>query len=359
MSLVDTAKLNLGELFITGFDGLELGDETSAFISQSRVGGVLLFAKNYEKPEQVARLIQQIQECRTEFPLWISVDQEGGRVQRFKAPFTILPTGAAIGRTGSPKIAFEIAEVIAKELKAVGVNLNFCPVTDILTNPTNPVIGDRAYGSNDEDVSKMATAMVRGHITIGVQPCVKHFPGHGDTSLDSHFALPKVETSLKDLQEREFKPFLKAFKSRCNFVMTAHILNPNLDPEVPATLSSKVLQDILRKELRYNRIIISDDLEMQAITDHFGAEEAPLMALKAGCDLLIYRTEKAARHAYHSLSAALESGALAPETVLQAAERSKALKKEVLMPYKTPDIAEALKIIGCAEHQAIVEKVRE
>ena len=357
MTSLDEAKLKLGELLITGFDGTELSEETSAFFTQSRVGGVLLFAKNYQNPEQVARLIQQVQECRSELPLWISVDQEGGRVQRFKEPFTLIPPAAKIGATDSPKLAYEIAELMAKELKAVGVNMNFRPIADILTNPSNPVIGDRAYGKDEELVSKMVTAMCRGHLTAGVQPCVKHFPGHGDTELDSHFALPKIDTPLETLVDREFRPFVKAFKSHCAFVMTAHIVNPKLDPKLPATLSEKILKKILREELRYSKIVISDDLEMQAITDHFGAEDAPRMALQAGCDLLIYRTEKAARHAYQSLSNDLENEKLAPEVVLEAAKRSMTHKKEALMPYKEPDFTQIKKVVGCTEHKAMIEKL--
>lgn len=356
MSRIDDAKTKLGELFIIGFDGKELSDETSAFLSQSKIGGVLLFARNYSDPQQVHELIRQIQECRSKHPLWVSVDQEGGRVQRFKNGFTPLPTGESIGKTQSPKLAFEIAEVTAKELRSVGVNINFSPVTDILTQPANPVIGDRAFGSDEETVSKMSTAITRGHLVQRVQPCIKHFPGHGDTELDSHFALPKVSTSLEVLREREFKPFVKNFKSRCSFVMTAHILVPSIDPELPSTLSSKTLRTILRDELRYTKIIVSDDLEMQAITDHFGANDAPRMAVEAGCDLLIYRNEDAARSAYEALTQALENGSLEPQLVLEAAERSMSLKEEVLHPYEPTSVQEMKKIVGCAEHLAIAAK---
>jgi beta-N-acetylhexosaminidase len=357
MSLIDDAKSKLGELIITGFEGTELTEETAAFLSQAKIGGVLLFAPNYKDPEQVARLISEVQECRSELPLWVSVDQEGGRVQRFKAPYTIIPPASKLGLTDSPKLAFEIAEMMAKELKAVGVNLNFNPVADILTNPKNPVIGDRAYSADEDIVSKMVTAMCRGHLVGGVQPCVKHFPGHGDTHVDSHFALPAVETPLEALREREFRPFVKAFKSRCAFVMTAHIINPTIDPKYPATLSEKTLKGVLRQELRYTKIIVSDDLEMQAITDHYGAEDAPRMALQAGCDLLIYRTEKAARHAYQSLANDLEAETLDPAVVLEAAQRSIAQKKEALHPYKGPDFSEIKRLIGCAEHKAMIERL--
>lgn len=359
MSSIDEARARLGELFIIGFSGLELSDETAAFLSQARIGGVILFGPNYESPGQVAELINQVQECRADLPLWIGVDYEGGRVQRFKKPFTKIPDAATITAKASPKAVFEIAEVIGKELAAVGVNLNFAPVGDISTNPKNPVIGPRSFGADEETVTKMVTAMVRGMVVHGVQACVKHFPGHGDTSTDSHFALPRVDTPLETLREREFLPFTKAFKSRCNMVMTAHILMTKIDPQRPATLSPKVITDILRKELRYNRIVITDDMEMKAITDHFGAEDAPRMAIEAGCDLLIYRSEAAARHAYEAVSQALDAGKLDPQIVIEASDRSRQLKKDALLPYKPIAIQDVGKVVGIPEHQEIVAKFEQ
>jgi len=348
---------SLGELLITGFQGLELSEETSAFISQARIGGVILFSHNYENPAQVAELANQAQECCTSLPLWVSVDHEGGKVQRFKKGFTRIPDAASIGAMNSPKLAFEISEVIAQELSAVGVNLNFCPIADIATNPKNPVIANRAYGQTEETVSKMITAIIRGHLVNGVQPCVKHFPGHGDTSTDSHFALPRVDTPIELLREREFKRFQKAFKAKCSLVMTAHILTSNVDPKVPATLSKIILQDILRKELRYNKVIISDDMEMKAITDHFGAEEAPRMAIEAGCDLLCYRSEAASRHSYEALVKSIENGTLPPERVLESAERIRNLKKSALLPYHPIPISEVAGKIGTPQHLEILQKV--
>ena len=357
MSLITEAQSKLGELFITGIDGLELSDDSAAFLSQAKIGGVILFSQNYENPAQVAELTQQIQNCRSSLPLWIAVDHEGGRVQRFKKPFTKIPDAQTIGEKDSPKLGFSIAEVIAKELKAVGINLNFAPVADIATNSKNPVIGPRSFGASEDIVVKMVTALVRGHLVHGVQPCVKHFPGHGDTSVDSHFALPKVDHTLEELRNREFKPFTKAFRSGCSMVMTAHILNPKLDPKYPATLSPRVIQEILRQELRYQGLIISDDMEMKAITDHFGPELAPRLALQAGCDLLIYRTEAASRHAYESLMKDLDSGELSAETVLTAAKRSQELKEEVLLPYEPTAIQDLQYKIGTAEHLKIIEQV--
>lgn len=357
---LEAAKKALGQMFIVGFEGLDLPDDTSAFFSQANIGGTILFAQNYDSPAQVAELTNQIQECRGELPLWISVDHEGGRVQRFKKGFTPIPPAQILGIQTSPKLVFEVAEIMAQELKAVGINLNFAPVADINTNPKNPVIGNRAFGATEEEVSKMITAIVRGHLTNGVQACIKHFPGHGDTSLDSHTDLPKVETDLATLQNREFKPFQKAFRSHCGLVMTAHILNPKLDPKYPATLSEITLQEHLRKQMRYSRVIVSDDMEMKAITDHFGAEEAPLLAVKAGCDMLIYRSEAAGRKAYAALLNALEDGRLSPDTVLQAEVRIREQKKVIYtQPYKAALVAEVSQKVGNPEHLSIVARLKQ
>jgi beta-N-acetylhexosaminidase len=355
---IDTAKKELGELFIMGFAGKELSDETSAFISQAQIGGVILFTPNYENPEQVAQLINQVQDCRGELPLWVSVDHEGGKVQRFKTHFTKIPDAYTLIKKDSPKLLFELSEMIARELKSVGVNVNFAPVADINSNPKNPVIGIRAFGDNEDQVSKMVSSFVRGHVLAGVQPCVKHFPGHGDTTVDSHFALPKVEDSLDSLRDREFKPFAKGFKSGCRMVMTAHMMNPNLDPQYPATLSKATL-DILRDEMRYTGLIISDDLEMKAITDHYGEEEAPRLAIEAGCDILIYRSEAATRHAYASLIKALDAGKLDPERVIESAKRSKDLKAEFLGDYEPTNPVSVTDKIGTEANAAMLKQLTD
>ncbi len=356
---LNMSKELLGEVLVTGFNGLELSEETSAFLTQAKIGGVLLFSHNYENPAQVAELVNQVQDCRTKTqpPLWVSVDHEGGKVQRFKKGFTRIPEAFEIGAAHSPSLVFEISEMIAKELSAVGVNLNFSPVADIATNPKNPVIGNRSFGNHEEEVAKLVTAFVRGHLVHGVQPCVKHFPGHGDTSTDSHFALPRVDTDLAILQKREFVPFSKAFRSKCPMVMSAHILNARLDPKYPATLSKTVLQDILRGQLRYAGVIVSDDMEMKAITDHFGAEDAPVLALQAGCNLLLYRSEAACRKAYGALSRALDEDRLDPDVIIQSAQRLQKLKRTLKETHPI-SVAQVGKKLALPEYQAVLDKLK-
>jgi beta-N-acetylhexosaminidase len=321
---------------ITGIPGQSLQPEAAHFIQSAQIGGIILFSANYADAQQITQFIDEIQDLSPAMPHWICVDQEGGKVQRFKKDFSIIPEAAEIAAKDSPKTTYDLSQIMARELKKVGVNINFAPVADINTNPNNPVIGRRAFGDTEEQVSKHVTSFVRGHLQEGILPCVKHFPGHGDTTTDSHFALPKVSDTLETLRAREFRPFLKAFKSGCPLVMTAHVQNDHLDKEFPATLSRKTMTDILRQELRFDGLIISDDLEMKAITDHYGAETAPRLAISAGCDLLIYRTMKAAQLAHGFLTQDLESGKLSPEQVIESFERSRHYKREFLISELNP-----------------------
>tara|TARA_Y100000590_G_scaffold470355_1_gene664109 strand:+ start:3167 stop:4243 length:1077 start_codon:yes stop_codon:yes gene_type:complete len=353
-NLIEEALKNCGQLIVTGFQGKVLSDETAAFLSQANLGGIIYFSHNYESPVQIAKLSEEIQRCSSELPFWISVDQEGGRVQRFKEGFTRIPDAATIGRSKTPQACFKISEMIAKELKAVGVNLNFYPVGDILVEPNNPAIGDRSFHSEEEEVTKRVTAAVRGHLVSGVQPCIKHFPGHGNTQVDSHDSIPVVNDSLETLRQREFIPFVKVFRSRCSMVLVGHLLYPQIDPEHPATFSKKILQDILRKELRYDRIIVSDDMEMGAVTEKYGDEEAAVQAILAGCELLLYRSEDKARLAYSAIRKAIENNILDAKQVLESIDKLKRLKESDLDPYEAPSKESLRTLLNSPEHQDLV-----
>ena len=355
----DVAKL-LGQCFFIGFDGLDLPATVQTFIEENSVAGVTLFANNYESPAQVAELINSIQAARGKGqPLAIAVDHEGGKVQRFKKHFTKFPEARIIGDQDSPKLAYECAEVMAKELKTVGVNLVYAPVADINTNPGNPVIGHRAYGETEERVSKMVSAYVRGFITNGVQCVVKHFPGHGDTSKDSHFHLPKITTPLETILDREVKPFVKAFKARCEMVMTAHIIVAAVDPKVPATMSFTILNDILRDQLRFRGLIISDDMEMKAIADHFGEADAALKALEAGVNILLYHTEPFQVRAFDAILSKLTSptGKIALAKLTDSAKKVTAYRAEHFSNYKPIYIPEIAAIIGSKEHLDLAKRL--
>lgn len=358
--MISDSSFSIGELFIMGFQGRSISPETQKAIQRENISQFILFAHNYENPEQLITLTDTLQtetNQHSKLPAIVSVDQEGGRVARFRAGFSTLPSAKMIGQTHSSQIAFEIAQIQARELYAAGLQLNFAPVADINTNPHNPVIGDRSFGDDEENVTRLVTACVRGHITEKVDPCIKHFPGHGDTSIDSHLALPTVTTDLETLKNREWRPFLKAMKSGCRFLMSAHILLPHLDPDRPGTLSSTFLKTYLRDYLNYRGIIVSDDMEMQAITDHYGIDQAPVLALQAGCNLLCYRSEERTLQAIESIKKALESGQLTQEYLMESILRVREVRKTISLAKDHHSPQDRLSVIGSAQHQEALQKL--
>jgi beta-N-acetylhexosaminidase len=353
-------EYKLSQMFLVGVPGTELSAASRDFLEEYQPGGIIYFAHNYETPALVAEMSDAIQNTRDRqrnLPLFISVDHEGGKVQRFRKQFTHFPEPVEIGEIGSPKLAFMVAEVMAKELKAVGVNLDYHPLCDIHTRASNPVIGRRAFGMDDELVSKMASAMVRGFMANGVISCAKHFPGHGDTTVDSHYDLPKVNEPWEDLMKRELKPFIRAIKSRVDMIMTAHILNSALDPIYPATLSLTTLNR-LRKDLRYDRLIITDDMQMDAVAKHFGEEDMIALAINAGCDIILYRHEEKGRKAMDTAFKFLREGRISAENVEASYARIKEVKNRMLLPYSVPDMSK-LSVIGCEAHQEVLRMVQE
>jgi beta-N-acetylhexosaminidase len=340
------------ELIIMGFSGKSLSPESIRHIVDEGFTHFILFAHNYESKEQLIQLTDELQGLGKAggAPFIISADQEGGRVARFRNGFTILPPARKIGDKGSPTFAFETSKIQARELHAAGIQLNFAPVCDINTNPKNPVIGDRAFGDQEDVVSRMVTASVRAHLLEKVEPCIKHFPGHGDTNLDSHLSLPTVTTPLETLKAREWIPFHKAMKSGCRYLMSAHILLPHIDPERPGTLSSTFLKDYVRQHLMYRGVIVSDDMEMGAITSNYGKEEAPILALQAGCDLLCYRTEPEALIALESIKKAISDGRLDANELRKSIDRTRAVRQSMRLASETLSPQDRLAIIGNPEH---------
>src|SRR5947207_4344155 len=277
-------RRQIGQLLIAGFNGQQIPAELRSLAREFGLGGVILFARNIAVPEQVAELAFDAARLVPDLPVWVSVDQEGGRVARLKSPFTEWPPMATLGRSGDVALAERFARALAMELKSVGVTLDYAPVLDIHTNPRNSVIGDRALAEKAESVARLGSAIVRTLQAEGVAACGKHFPGHGDTSTDSHLELPLVEHPPERLRELEFLPFKAAIQAQVAAIMTAHVLVPALDEERPATLSPRIVSDILRAELRYDGVILSDDLEMKALANDYSVPAAAVMAIRAGCD---------------------------------------------------------------------------
>lgn len=354
-------RKQIGQLFLVGFDGLTVPADFKKAIQEFNLGGTIYFKRNVESPVQLATLTNQIQlECRLKDspPLLISIDHEGGKVDRLSPPFTHFPGMDHVGEIGSPKLAFHFGLAIGKELEAFGVNVDFAPVVDVLTNPKNPIIAGRAFSSDPEVCAKMASAVCRGLQKSGVSAVAKHFPGHGDTFEDSHLTLPVVDKSLEELEKIELIPFRRMVRSRVEGIMTAHIINKSLDPDLPATLSPKIINDILRTQLRFNKVVYSDDLEMKAISDNYGVEEAAVMAIQAGCDILIYRGDPGFPvAAYEALVKAVENKKISKERIEVSVQRIMNLKKAFAPEAKAIEMSQLEKKIGLPEHKALAEAI--
>jgi beta-N-acetylhexosaminidase len=277
-------RQQIGQLLVAGFDGPDLPVELRALGREFSIGGVVLFKRNVQDPDQVADLARQIELLGAELSPWVAVDQEGGRVARLKRPFTEWPPMIALGRSGNVDLARRFARALAEELTAVGVTLDFAPVLDVLTNTKNPAIGDRALAENVEQVSELGRVIISELQDAGIAACGKHFPGHGDTSVDSHHDLPLVEHPPDRLRAMEFKPFEAAIAGHVASIITAHVLVPSLDTEWPATLSRRIVTGILRDELQFSGVIFTDDMEMKAIAARWSVPDACVQAVAAGCD---------------------------------------------------------------------------
>ena len=288
---------HIGQLVVVGFGGCTVSAELRALAREWDLGGVVLFGRNIEAPEQVAELAFESQELAHDVPLWVSVDQEGGRVARLRAPFTEWPPMRGLGRSGDAGLAERFATALADELSAVGVTLDFAPVLDVYNEAADPVIGDRALSSDPDEVGRIGGVIIETLQRHGIAACAKHFPGHGDTRADSHDELPVVEHPPERLREHEMAPFRAAIAADVASVMTAHVLYPALDDEQPATLSRTIVDAILRRELGHKGLVVTDDLDMGAITGSHTVGQAAVRALDAGCDTVLMCGDSIERHA--------------------------------------------------------------
>ena len=359
MSVRDFRK-HAGQLAIAGFAGHSIPAELKALAREFDLGGVIFFARNVESPEQVAELSRQAQGLAAELPLWVSVDQEGGRVARLKAPFTEWPPMMTLGRSADEQLARRFAVALASELKAVGISLDFTPVLDIHTNPQNPVIGDRALADTAEEVARLGKVLIEVLQENGIAACGKHFPGHGDTSTDSHFELPLIEHPPDRIDRVELVPFRAAIESRVASIMTAHILIPALDPDRPATLSPRIVDEMLKQQLGYEGLVLSDDLDMKAISGRFGIAEATVGAIAAGCDavLMCGADQDVQARAIEAVIRAVEAEELPLKRVEDALARHRRVKERFLFRRARPLADRQLRaLLGRDEHQAVAAEM--
>lgn len=304
----------------------QLGKKEKTILKVIQPGGIILFSENIHDNRQVNRLIAEMQ-AEADIPLFMAVDQEGGRVSRLtggEMTFPETPSARKLGQTRDIDNALEMGKLLGRELKALGFNMNMAPVADVDSNPQNPVIGDRSFGNDPELVANMAVAMARGMSLEGVIPVIKHFPGHGDTDLDSHVEAVVLHHPLERLEQVEFLPFRRAVSLKMPVIMTGHIELEALDKGVPATLSSVLVTDLLKGDWGYRGIVISDALEMGAISRRWTSGEAAVKALSAGVDLLLMPENP--QDARDAIVEAVNEGVLQKEQLDQAVTRTLTLK---------------------------------
>jgi len=353
-------RRHAGQLAIAGFAGHSIPPDLKVLAREFDLGGVIFFARNIESPEQVAELSREAQELARELPLWISVDQEGGRVARLKHPFTRWPPMRTLGRSGDEALTERFARALAAELRAVGITMDYTPVLDVHTNPRNPVIGDRSLAERAEDVARLGSVIIRTLQSEGIAASGKHFPGHGDTDVDSHFELPLIEHPPDRLEAVELVPFRAAIAASVASIMTAHILIPAFDAERPATLSPHIVDGLLKRRLGYTGLVLSDDLEMKAISARYGISEATVMAVTAGCDavLMCGDGQEPQAGAIEAVIRAVEDGTLPLTRAEDALARHRRVKERFLTRTAPPLSGAALRgVLGRDEHQAVAAEM--
>lgn len=353
-----TLREKVGQLFMIGFTGISVSKSIARLMATYQPGGVILFSRNLNTVDQIIRLTNNLQKLNPQQRLFVSIDQEGGRVSRLPRGFTIFPPCAVLGQCDSSEMTYAAASATAEELRAVGINMNMAPVLDIHTNPENPIIGDRAFSASATQVSAHGLATTAGLQDNKVMACGKHFPGHGDTSTDSHVELPTVTLSAERLREVELRPFRHAIENELASIMTAHILYPTLDDARPATLSSYILTGLLRKELNFQGLIVTDDLEMRAIVDHYGIGEAAVLAFRAGADiLLICKDQDRVVTAMETVYEAVRRGEISEARLEASLGRIARAKSRFLHPYTPADSRSAKAIVGSKAHKTLLDSI--
>lgn len=343
-----TVEEKVGQLLIGGFEGTEIGDQATRLVQEYQVGGLILYGRNIAGAGQLVTLTNGLKALNGGgIPLFLSIDQEGGGVDRMPPEVRRTPGAYCVGQTGSVPAAQSYGDVLAAECAAFGLNLDFAPVLDVWSNPGNTVIGQRAFSADARTVAGLGPAAARRMMDQGVIPVVKHFPGHGDTAVDSHVGLPVVDKSPEELEETELIPFRAAIQSagtdgQVPAVMVAHILLTQLDPERPASLSPAVVTGLLREELGFAGAVLTDDLTMGAVTQSYGLGEAAVLAVEAGCDiLLVCHGQDSVPAVRTALLEAVASGRITAERLDESVYRILRLKTEYALtnePVSPPDL---------------------
>ena len=348
----------VGQVLVVGFAGLEPPPALLQQIAQGQVGGVILFSRNVAHPRQVAALTRALHRAAPpDSPLLVGVDQEGGRVQRLRQPLALWPPMRQVGALANPELTRRLGQAMGEDLHQLGFNLNFAPVLDVVTSAKNVVIGDRSFGPTAEIVIDHGLALAQGLREAGVLPCGKHFPGHGGPVADSHLTLPIDHRSAEELTDLDLWPFAAAIGAGLPLLMTAHVLYPDLDREQPATLSRLICTELLREQLGFTGVLISDDLNMGAIAGTRGPGASALAALRAGSDLLLFCQQ--AEHQQAARQALIEAASTCHQDrqrLEEAADRVRALKANLpAAPEINPD--HVLAQVQAEVHHELLQKL--
>ncbi len=346
-----TLEEQVGRMMMVGFAGLRPPPHILDWLAGGRIGGVYLFARNVQSAAQAQQLVA---ECRAAapFPILVGIDQEGGIVARLRAGFSESPGNMALGAAQDPQLAEEVAAMLGRELAALGINWNFAPVADIAHQRDNPSVSTRSVGRDSQLVSDIVAAQVRGFQRSGVAATVKHFPGLGNTVIDTHVGLARVRGSLDYLYEEDLLPFRSCIAADVACVMLTHVIYDELDADCPATLSRRIVTDLLRGELGFTGAVSTDCMEMNAITDQFGAGEAAVRCVLAGVDLPLYSHTRARQEAaYAAVLAAAQSGRISQARLDESLARIAFMKQRFRL-----EAAPALNVVDCPAHRAIAKR---
>jgi len=341
----------IGQMLVVGFHGHEPPTHILEWLHEGRIGGVILFARNIDTPEQVAELTGALREAARR-PILIAIDQEGGVVARLREGFTESPGAMALGAADDPRLTEEVSAVLAAEMRALGVNWNLAPAIDLIHNIHNPSVGVRSLGSDPEHVRRHALAQVWGFQGAGVAATAKHFPGKANTPVDPHVGLPVIEGPLDDMWDTDLAPFRAVCDAGVAAVMITHVQFRDLEPEYPSTLSPRIIRGLLRRDIGYKGLVTTDCMEMKAVTDAYGPGESAVLAAEAGANVILFsHTLERQEAAYDALLDAARTGRLPTERVDYSVDRITEMKRRFTADRRPP-----LTVIRQSRHLETMER---
>ncbi|WP_342580568.1 beta-N-acetylhexosaminidase [Ureibacillus sp. FSL W7-1570] len=332
----------IGQMVFAGFSGEQTNEHIKQLVVERKIGGIIFLKENLKSSRQITPLLNEVKNLNSgnPYPLFLGIDQEGGSINRLPDEVAVLPSNHLIGLKNNAAYAYDFGRLLGKQLSAFGFNVDFAPVLDVNSNPNNPVIGNRAISNDPETVSNLGIQIMKGIQAENIISVIKHFPGHGDTSVDSHLALPVVNKSMNELKKMELLPFKNAIENGADAVMIAHILLPQIDQHYPASMSKTVITDLLRKNLGFDGVVITDDLTMKAITNQYSLEKAAISSVKAGSDIvLIAHHEEKIASVLNRLISAVERGEISEQQINESVIRILRLKEKYQLTHSSVEYA--------------------